>query len=247
MKQQKHIPRSHSSTESGYTILEGIVAIIVVAILMTAVTPMIVWSVATRLQAKRVQLSASAARSYMTFLRSNPSANAPGNVGDGDNVPPEAGQLSDGNAANGESRCTTEEDGYCAGKQLYCVSFDENPGCQTDSLTDMVVQPMVVGDFPTDASGQFAPGKPYEVAVRVYRANAFSGDFGDLKADEVDRTSATSSTSEDGNVGIALLGNPILPLIQLRTSVSSRSTRDDEKYDEFCQALPDLYKTDCEP
>ncbi len=246
MKKQKHIPRSRPSTESGYTILEGIVAIVVVAILMTAVTPMIVWSVATRLQAKRVQLSASAARSYMTFLRSDPAKNAPGNVGDNDNVPPAAGQLTDGNAANGESQCT-QEDGYCQNKQLYCVNFDENPGCQTESLTDMVVQPIVVGNFPTDANDNFDSGKPYEVAVRVYRANSFADDVSDLKIDEVDRTSATSSTSEDGNVGIALLGNRTLPLIQLRTSVSSRDTRDEEKYDEFCEALPDVYKTDCEP
>jgi hypothetical protein len=121
------------------------------------------------------------------------------------------------------------------------------PGCQDSSLTDMVVQPIVVSDFPTDANGHFDSGKPYEVAVRVYRANSFADGVGALQTDEVDRTSATSSTSDNGNVGIALLGNRTLPLIQLRTSVSSRDTRDEDKYDEFCEALPDVYKTDCEP
>jgi len=41
----------------GFTIVESLMAIVVVAILMTAISPVIILSVATRVQARRVELA----------------------------------------------------------------------------------------------------------------------------------------------------------------------------------------------
>lgn len=61
---------STRSQESGFTILESLMAIVVVTILLTGVAPMIVLSVATRVQARRVELGTQAAWRYIDGLRS---------------------------------------------------------------------------------------------------------------------------------------------------------------------------------
>ena len=58
------------SSNSGFTIIESLVAIIVVGILMTAIAPTIVLSVATRVQARRVEVATDAAQSYIDGVRS---------------------------------------------------------------------------------------------------------------------------------------------------------------------------------
>jgi len=45
------------ASQFGFTIVESLMAIVVVAILMTAISPVIILSVATRVQARRVELA----------------------------------------------------------------------------------------------------------------------------------------------------------------------------------------------
>ncbi|HEY9700821.1 MAG TPA: hormogonium polysaccharide secretion pseudopilin HpsB, partial [Allocoleopsis sp.] len=54
---------------SGFTILESLVAIIVVALLMTMMAPVLVFSVGTRVQAKRVEIATQAANNYISGLK----------------------------------------------------------------------------------------------------------------------------------------------------------------------------------
>ena len=55
---------------SGFTILESLVAIIVVALLMTMMAPVLVFSVGTRVQAKRVEIATQAANTFIQGLKS---------------------------------------------------------------------------------------------------------------------------------------------------------------------------------
>ena len=55
---------------SGFTILESLVAIIVVALLMTMMAPVLVFSVGTRVQAKRVEIATQQANNYINGLKS---------------------------------------------------------------------------------------------------------------------------------------------------------------------------------
>ncbi len=55
---------------SGFTILESLVAIIVVALLMTMMAPVLVFSVGTRVQAKRVEIASQQANNYIEGLKS---------------------------------------------------------------------------------------------------------------------------------------------------------------------------------
>jgi prepilin-type N-terminal cleavage/methylation domain-containing protein len=56
-------------TQSGFTIIECLLGIILVSILLTAIAPVIALSVATRVQARRVEQATQAAKSYIDGVR----------------------------------------------------------------------------------------------------------------------------------------------------------------------------------
>ena len=58
-----------TSGESGFTIIESLIALVVVAILMVAIAPVIVFSTATRVQSRRIELGTQAAKSYIEGVR----------------------------------------------------------------------------------------------------------------------------------------------------------------------------------
>ena len=184
------------SSESGYTILEGLMAVVVVAVLVSAIGPVVGFSVGTRVQAKRVELATQAARSYIDGVKADPVAQAPKLTS---NAAPSAGDLT--------GDCT-KQDGYCAttDKKLYCVNFDETAGCQKNSVVDMVIQPLMTsGDANTPQNG-------YQMTVRVYRANSF--DTG-ITLKSPDQNGVIKSDSLTTNA----LGNRSLPLVVMTTEV----------------------------
>lgn len=65
----KQKPPSPPSTQSGFTIIESLLAILIVSLLMVAIAPTIVLSVATRVQARRVELATAAARTYIDGVK----------------------------------------------------------------------------------------------------------------------------------------------------------------------------------
>lgn len=65
----KQKPPSPPLTQSGFTIIESLLAILIVSLLMVAIAPTIVLSVATRVQARRVELATDAARTYIDGVK----------------------------------------------------------------------------------------------------------------------------------------------------------------------------------
>jgi len=133
--------------DGGYTIIESLVAMIVVSVLMIAIAPVMAFSVATRVQARRVELATQAARTYIDALRTgairstDPGFPAAGNP----TAPP------------------------TASNSLYCVDLDNTGNCSNSSKKDFYVQGVRAqnaGTTPTDTG--------YDLTVRVYRADAFS-------------------------------------------------------------------------
>ncbi|CAD5929584.1 hormogonium polysaccharide secretion pseudopilin HpsB [Planktothrix agardhii] len=185
------------SSESGYTILEGLMAVIVVSVMLLAIGPVIAFSVGTRVQAKRVELATQAGKSYIDWVKAAPDANAIKERAPKQTAitAPATGDLT--------SDCTSK-DGYCTttDKKLYCVNLDETAGCQTNSPVDMVVQPII-----TKVTDATKPENGYGMQVRVYRANSF--------APGVTLQSPTKSDSLTTNA----LGNRGLPLVMMKTEV----------------------------
>ncbi|MGB5959988.1 MAG: prepilin-type N-terminal cleavage/methylation domain-containing protein, partial [Coleofasciculaceae cyanobacterium] len=60
---------SIAAKSSGFTIIECLLAIIIVSVMLTAVAPVIVLSVATRVQARRVEQATMAGRNYIDAVR----------------------------------------------------------------------------------------------------------------------------------------------------------------------------------
>ena len=136
MKLQKIREKHKKLSESGYTLMEGLVAMIMVAALMSAVAPIIAYSVGTRVQARKVELAAQAARSYIDAVR----------LGKLD--PPPSLASDQEISADALTTCPQTQGGllqYCPDpfNDFYCVDNDndddDDAQCTPDSLTDMMV------------------------------------------------------------------------------------------------------------
>ncbi len=206
------------SSESGYTILEGLMAVVVVAVLVSAIGPVIAFSVGTRVQAKRVELATQAARTYIDGVKSE-AIPAPVVINDSTKKvngqdAPTGGSLSCDHPTNPN---------LCNNNTLYCVDFDgdkNNDGkpCETDSSVDMVVQGVGYNASSTDAT------KGYQLGVRVYRANSF------VPGVTIKQPTANEPLTPD-SLTTNSLGNRSLPLVQMSTEVLPKdATLDDINY-----------------
>ncbi|MEG4230190.1 prepilin-type N-terminal cleavage/methylation domain-containing protein [Microcoleus sp. N9_B2] len=144
-KQQQNLPQSR---DAGYTIIESLVAMIVVSVLMIAIAPVMAFSVATRVQARRVELATQAARTYIDALRTG------------------AIKPTDGEFPASDAAAIPAAPGSV--NNLYCVDLDENPGCTGNK--DFRVQG--VRQSSVSATNLEAKKAGYGLIVRVYRADA---------------------------------------------------------------------------
>jgi len=153
-RQQQNLPQSR---DGGYTIIESLVAMIVVSVLMIAIAPVMAFSVATRVQARRVELATQAARTYIDALRT------------GAIKPPPSSQPK-GFPARHTSPPPAVPPAPTATTDLYCVDLDEKLGCAGSK--EFFVQ----GVWQNQANTTNDPTTTgYELTVRVYRADASPG------------------------------------------------------------------------
>lgn len=223
--------------EAGYTILEAIVAMVVVAVLMTAVAPVIVFSIGTRLQARRVELATQAARTYIDWVNQDPINRVTTKSGTTYNakiteVSLTPTQIKNSRTAdftssaaptNSTLTCPVAND-YCtapaAPNQLFCVDFDGDGKCDSSSQRDMIVQ--AFRSVPNVTGATNDPKQGYLLGIRVYRASAFQSGVGTLNT-------ASAST----NVTNAL-GNIKAPVVMMTTEISPTGQKG---YDSYCQRL----------
>lgn len=219
------------SSQSGFTLIESLMAVVMVGVLMTALSPVIVLSVATRVQARRVELATQAARAYIDGVRTGTIA-APSNtitlneVNTTNNtfnsqrsvfaqapVPTTgAGSLSSCPTTGGNQYC---QNSSATTPSLYCIDLDGG-GCGSTSSKDLVVQAFrSVNSTSTD----FNQG--YVLGVRVYRADAFS-DSSSLKD--------TYMSNNQQATFMGNLGDRKAPLLEMTTEIATSQTN----YGYFC-------------
>lgn len=201
-----------TNPEAGYTILESIIAMLIVAVLMSVVAPVIGFSVGTRVSAKRTELASQAARSYLDWLKADtcktgdPSETNCGRSPEKTTTTIEKALVPDLSALN--NPCIAGK--YCdtasgINGRLFCVDGDGDGQCKKDSLKDMIVQATSYNKDWLKSVPEYYKG--YKLGIRVYRADAFGGTEA-LK-------NITSSTSVN-NVG----GDRRYPLVTLTTEIS---------------------------
>ncbi|MGI0496188.1 hormogonium polysaccharide secretion pseudopilin HpsB [Limnospira platensis] len=190
-------PKFSQSSESGYTLLESIMAMVVVSILMVGISPVLGFAFATRVQARRIELASRAANSYISAVRADPTNT---NLVRLNPSEPNAGPTATGSLNCGAGQaCTTPAN-------LFCVDNDGTGRCETNSPTDMIVQGIGINE----CSNNLEEG--YQLIVRVYRADAFA-QSGQLEGANDDGSSNVASS----RVGLADSRNP---LVQVRTEIS---------------------------
>lgn len=198
------------SSKSGFTIVESLVAIVVVGVLMTAIAPVIALAVGTRVQARRVELATQAARAYIDGIRSG--AIAP---------PTTTVALATSKYILNSAPVPTTL------ASLYCIDLDNldgdgisfgdaDNGCSSSSVQDLGVQAFrsKVSDATTD------PQKGYRLGVRVYRADAFS-----------DSTALTKGKTQATFTGG--LGDRKKPLVEMTTEIITDQTQLRDLCDRF--------------
>jgi prepilin-type N-terminal cleavage/methylation domain-containing protein len=224
-------------TQSGFTLIESLLAIIIVSVLMVAIAPVITLSVATRVQARRVELATQAARNYIDAVRGDmltkdkklvPKAAVVLRQVDSNNKFIPQGRLrfaaqfaapAPGDLTNCPS--TLQNYPYCRNTRplsLYCVDLDGG-GCQNTSSKDMVVQAF---RSQTDITDNGDNG--FILGVRVYRADAF-------KADGIDLQTTKGRVDAGGSAGPSKVrtftggsGDRKAPLVEMTTEIRTDNT-----------------------
>lgn len=222
-------------------------AIVVVAILLTSIAPMVVLAVATRVQARRVELATQAAWTYIDGLtaQTTPHPNHAVVIDTttttwsefigtfAATIPPANPSIDLGSCGSSATLYP-----YCQNNptwSLYCVDQDEEIGCSTNSIKDMVIQAFrstANADYATladDAERQADGRRGYLVSVRVYRADAFSDDE-ELKSVGSHPTEVTGRqrTYTSG------LGLRKVPLIEITTEIPAE---DGAGYSNLCERI----------
>lgn len=199
------------SDESGFTIIESLVGLLVAAFLLAAIAPVIVLSVATRVQARRIELATDAAKSYIDGLKSGVITTAPPTTGSyvlKDYPAPSLGTLT---CSNANDYCSPPSAG------LYCIDGDGG-GCSITSNRDFVIQTFRYNLTSTSAD----PKLGYSLGLRVYRADGFVSDGVSLKSAPNKQATFTGG-----------IGDRKTPLVEMTTEITNKTTT----FTDFCDRL----------
>lgn len=200
MTKQKQQQNLSQSRDGGYTIIESLVAMIVVSVLMIAIAPVMAFSVATRVQARRVELATQAARAYIDALRPR-TANAVITPGGSIKGFPIAGLA---NNLPGTRVPTVGE--------TYCVDMDGGD-CGTSSNKAFRVQGAWLNK--DVAAGGDPTSKGYQLLVRVYRADSFASG---VTLNQTPKTATKQSIVGSG------LGDKTMPVVEMSTEIPATGT-----------------------
>lgn len=219
-------------SQSGFTLIECLIAILVVSILMTAIAPVIFLSVGNRVQARRVELATQAAREYVDGVASGviqPPLHAIelDEVDDNNNFTAQRATFAGAfpPSTTGSLACPTNTTGnyYCWNtitSSLYCIDIDRN-GCSSNSVQDFVVQ----GFRSITPRSKNSDNRSYLLGVRVYRTDAFSDNAPLVKSDpETRRIQATSAGG---------ISDRKAPLVEMTTEVTTQKAT----MQDFCDRL----------
>lgn len=204
--------QASSSSQSGFTIIESLVAIVVVGILLAAIAPVIVLSVATRVQARRIELATNAAKTYIDGVRSGaiPPPPITDTTDSSGNYPaPTVGNLT----------CNTAN-AYCSAPatNLYCVDGDaDGSGCTMSSIRDLIIQAL------RRKISSTAPQDDYQLGIRIYRADGFANDGENL----------LEKAPNKRLIFTGRVGDRKAPLLETTTEFSSKVTT----FSDFCTRL----------
>lgn len=230
IKRKQHHPKPHCS-DSGFTIIESLVAILVAGILLAAIAPVLVISTATRVQARRVELATRAAKTFIDSVRTAsittvPSAITPTLTAPSDTVKRNLVD-SPGDYLIDTTKMPVPDNTTKA--SLYC--FNESgsisePDCTSNTGNLFYIQARRIVQSTGTNDG-------YRLAIRVYRADVNFSQT--LKA-------STATTSSKQTPYAAGLGDRQAPLLEMTTDIANSNIT----FQSLCQRLGTATNKTCQ-
>jgi len=204
------LPQKHNiNKDAGFTIMESLIAMVVVSSLMLAISPVLILSASTRVQSRRVELSAQIARSFIDGVRS-------GRIKAEDittvNININQNALSSRNITNSTDGYLISSASMAAPTSeagLYCVQSDgtiqppEN-NCENRLFFIQASRTSINGSDPKDG---------YRLAVRVYRRDI------DFMKPVLANTNTTKNTQ-----AVVGSGNKQAPLVEIIADIANNNT-----------------------
>jgi prepilin-type N-terminal cleavage/methylation domain-containing protein len=217
------LPQKHNiNKDAGFTIMESLIAMVVVSSLMLAISPVLILSASTRVQSRRVELSAQIARSFIDGVRS-------GRITAEDITPV---NININQNALSSRNITNSTDGYLissasmpapiSGERLYCVQSDGTilpPDCSSNQNNLFYIQARrtrINGSDPKDG---------YRLAVRVYRQ--------DIEFDNPDRPVLANTNNTKNTQAVVGSGNKQAPLVEIIADIANNNT----SFTDLCNRL----------
>ncbi|MCY7333032.1 MAG: type II secretion system GspH family protein [Pseudanabaena sp. CAN_BIN31] len=210
------------SPDSGFSILESLVAVAVVSILIVAIAPMVALSTSARVNARRIDQATQAGRAYVDGVRGGvidtagfpdnlvvSSPNATGQYTFESRVAPTTTTFP---IATICTNPTLTVDNVPSGKVPgICVDSNGN-GFSVNDPQDLFIQPMRSGPLRSVATvANDIRNQGFWLAVRVYRADALAGSA--LLRDGTEAACAISKTPFSSTASITC------PIVTLRSQI----------------------------
>jgi len=212
--------KTSSFSDSGFTIIESLMAIVVVGILLISITPILVMATSIRVQSRRIEKATQAANTFIDGVKT-------GSILTGSSAAPSkkisldpATLRTSADYLISITQMPVPTSKTDADVNLYLLKKDGNiciasdSACQTDSTNpfdEFYIQamPIIVAGIHTKASG-------YRLAVRVYRSDVnFSKPL----------LASTSDVKKVVSPLVAGIGNRQAPLIERTVDIGHNSTR----------------------
>ncbi|MDD1413913.1 hormogonium polysaccharide secretion pseudopilin HpsB [Dolichospermum sp. ST_con] len=220
LKIQRH-QQNLSTDDSGFTIIESLIGIVIVAVLLASISPVFVMSTAIRVQAKRIEKSAQVANSFIDGIRSY-SIPAPGKIislaaststaarSQTDNLftvttMPLPVSSSASSNPNQDFYLAKKDGNICLVGATGCTRDTSNP---LDEFYIQAAQIKVTGSALTNG---------YRLGIRVYRADI------NLSGTVLASASNTNVQATDSSVTSGL-GNKQAPIIERTVDISGSTT-----------------------
>jgi type II secretory pathway pseudopilin PulG len=200
---------------SGFTILEPLVGMVVVSILLIAIAPILIMSTAIRVQAKRVEISSQVARTFIDGVRIG-SISKPEIVSQLNYNPNSPRNLA---ASAGDYLFNSAEmSPPTSANELYC--YNQN---HIISKTDCTETLFYIQAGRIIQSTQ--KNENYRLAVRVYR--------GDIDFGKTIKINTNAPTKQTASIITGGLGDKQAPLIEITTDIANKRTN----FFQLCQRL----------
>ena len=203
------------SPQAGFSLIESLVAVVIVSILMTATLPMVVLSTSSRVHARRAELASQAARGYVDGVRSG----VIDITSSGASFPFISTLPANTSASQYFSDVPAPSSSNLASlNTIQGIKVDSNGnGFSVNDPQDLVVQPMRSGGADVTTQG-------FYMQLRVYRADAFqqnsAGNLSGIKSGLTLQTGNDTSKCPNARRTFASSGDSIAcPVVVMKLDV----------------------------